>query len=225
MIAAADRTSGGDVGLQSLEVRTAPDPAIAELMVWPEALAEACTSVEAASSPLSQAARRDIAPGVVAVGGAGTHADPGAPENAGRCRYSGQFTQQAQSATVLARMLLRWPHTQFSVRALDVCNDELAVPAWVLRPLLALVRKAAQEGARATNQVGLSPPPQQEGDRIGHGLALGMEPALWAARTGRAALPRQDRVIAHLGVPSWCSLIWPHTEPSVLEDSPALPVC
>ena len=34
----------------------------------------------------------------------------------------------------------------------------------------------------------------QEGDRIGHGLALGMEPGLWASRTGRAALPRQDRV-------------------------------
>ena len=56
-------------------------------------------------------------------------------------------------------MLLRWPHTQFSVRALDACNDELAVPAWVLRPLFALVRDAAYDGARAATQVGLRPPP------------------------------------------------------------------
>ncbi len=226
-IAAADRTSGGNVGLHSLEMRTAPVAAIAELTTWAVAVDRAGAGVAERGLVFHFLKQRggDIARGILPVGGAGTHADPAAPQNAGRCRYSGYFTEQTRSATALARMLLRWPHTQFSVRALDACNDELAVPAWVLRPLLALVRNAAYEGARAATQVGLPPPPPlrttihagedyahlltglrqiheaievlglQEGDRIGHGLALGMDPALWAARTGRAALPSSDRVL------------------------------
>jgi hypothetical protein len=221
MLASAAATSGASSGLTSLEVRTSPYSSRQELMSWTAALN--CASESGALDRgivfhfLKE--RGELAPGVTGVGGAGTHADPAAVRNGGRFRYSYYLHKRTVEAETLAQLLYRWPRTLDVVRGLDVCSDELAVPAWVVRPLLARVRAAAQAGARGHPELqplrttvhagedyahlltGLRHVHEaievldlREGDRIGHGLALGVDPGRWAARSGRAALPLQDRV-------------------------------
>lgn len=223
---AAEQTSGVAEGLTSLEVRTSPDPAVQALQAWVQELADTTTTGPERGLVFHFLKSRggEISPGVTGIGGAGTHADPGAGINCGRCRYSHYSIDQRTNAEALAQLLHRWPLTQFVVRGLDACSDELAVPAWVIRSLLARVRVAAQLGARYLLTLGVVPPRPlyttvhagedfahlltglrnvheamdvlelREGDRIGHGLALGLDPQVWAARTGRAALPLEDRV-------------------------------
>jgi hypothetical protein len=157
------------------------------------------------------------------VNGCGTTADPAA--NACRYRYSNFFSAQRTRAITLARLLHRWPRTLHVVRGMDIASDELAVPAWVFLPLVAYVRQAAMSGARwLSDRPGDHPFPLRttvhagedfshlltglrhvdeaievldlrEGDRIGHGLALGIDPARWAERVGRVAMPLEDRAM------------------------------
>ena len=106
-----------------------------------------------------------------------------------------------------------------------MCADELAVPNWVFRPLVTHIRQAAGVGGRELAGLGERQPAPlrttvhagedfshlltglrhvdeaaetlglREGDRIGHGLALGVDPANWAATVGRVAMPREDRLL------------------------------
>jgi hypothetical protein len=236
LIEAAELTSGIREGMTSLEVRTSPEPQSEQLRIWARTLAErsaafrSTTKEHKSSTELGMVFHflkergGEVSPGTPRVAGAGTHADPGAGVNAGRFRFSHYFSRQRAAAHTLARLLHRWPKTQFIIRGLDVCADELAVPTWVMCPLLSYVRRAASEGTRYLRRRGLQPPPPlritvhagedfahlltglrhiheaiemldlREGDRIGHGLALGVDPKVWAARAGRAAMPLQDRV-------------------------------
>jgi hypothetical protein len=228
---AATRTSGVEEGLTSLEIRTSPDAGITELRQWTRTLhREQRRSAGADHLEIGivfhflKIRGGEVAKGVAPIGGNGSHADPSAPANTGRCRFANYFTDQLAAARTLARQLQQWPHTQLVVRGLDVCADELAVPSWVLRPLLHTVRSAAANGLRYLRRQGGRPPPPlrttvhagedfahlltglrhvheaiedldlHEGDRIGHGLALGVDPQVWSRRVGRAALPLQDRV-------------------------------
>jgi len=165
----------------------------------------------------------EVAPGVPKVGACDTTADPVA--NACPYRYSNFYARQRAAAIALARLLHRWPRTLHLVRGLDVCADELAVPNWVFRPLVTHIRQAAGAGARELAGLGEQQPAPlrttvhagedfshlltglrhvdeaaetldlREGDRIGHGLALGVDPGNWAATVGRVAMPREDRVL------------------------------
>jgi hypothetical protein len=124
------------------------------------------------------------------------------------------------------------------LRGIDVCRDEPGVPTWVVAPLFREVRRRVQETQagwrssagiefpplRTTAHVGedfvhlatglrymdeaLHFLPLSAGDRVGHGLALGVEPVEWAKRSTRLAMPREDR---------WFDLVWErhwHAEPS-----------
>jgi hypothetical protein len=115
------------------------------------------------------------------------------------------------------------------LRGIDVCRDEHGVPTWVIAPLFREVRERIQEITqlyrvecgielppfRTTAHVGedfvhlttglrymdeaIDHLPLESGDRVGHGLALGIEPLEWARRFNRLAMPKEDR---------WLDLIW-----------------
>lgn len=224
MVAAASRTSGNRDGLRSLEVRTSPETSMRELRSWVETVAAGANPVERGLVfHFLKDRAGNHAVGLPRVRGAGTNADP--RTNAKGYRYGRYFAGQTRAAIALAAFLQRWPRTQTVVRGLDICSDELAVPTWVLRPLLQHVRAAARNGARHLRRIEdrpLSPLRTtvhagedfahlltglrhiheaidmlqlREGDRIGHGMALGTDPALWAARVGRVAMPIEDRVL------------------------------
>ena len=230
IVQAAAVTSGMRDGLRSLEVRTSPDAEATEMSRWTCALQEQAAECRQNGTEIGlvyhflKSRGRERLPGIRAVHGAGTHADPGGDDNGGRCRFAHFYNEQMKGAQTLANLLCRRPGTQHLVRGLDVCADELAVPTWVFHPLLDHVRRAAAVGARGLQLRGRERPPPlrttvhagedfahlltglrnvheavevlglREGDRIGHGMALGIDPAAWARRIGRVAMPLQDRV-------------------------------
>ena len=224
LIDAAGTTSGAREGLRSLEIRTSPATTTRELRSWVTKVAEARRPAERGLVLHFLKDRAgDHGVGLPRVRGAGTNADP--QENPTGYRYARYFAGQSHAAIALAALLHRWPHTQTVVRGLDVCSDELAVPTWIVRLLLGHVQDAARSGARYlrhTRHIMLPPLrttvhagedfahlltglrhvheamellEMREGDRIGHGMALGMDPEIWAARAGRVAMPLEDRVL------------------------------
>jgi hypothetical protein len=152
----------------------------------------------------------------------GSHAEP--RSNPTVYRYARYYNNKAREAGVLERLFEDSPRALAIVRGLDVCTDELGVPNWVLVPLLAEVRQAADAATLTVRQrYGSSAPalrmtahagedfvhlltglrsvdeaieyfPLREGDRIGHGLALGLEPREWAQRAGRLPMLREERL-------------------------------
>jgi hypothetical protein len=226
LLEAAALRSGLPEGLSSLEMRTRPDADMEEMLAWVRS-AESRPGARDAELGLVfhfvKERRGEAVPGVPLIGGNRTTADP----SAGACgyRYGTFFAAQRAAAITLARLLHRWPRTLHLVRGIDLCADELAVPAWVFRPLLTHVREAASSGARwLAGQPGDQPLPLRttvhagedfshlltglrhvdeavevlelrEGDRIGHGIALGIDPARWADRIGRVAMPLEDRTL------------------------------
>lgn len=139
-------------------------------------------------------------------------------------RYARYYLQQRRTARALSRFLESFPASLTVVRGLDLCTDETAVPTWVLAPLLRYVRDAGEAASRILrSSFGEEVPPLsttlhagedfihlltglrhvdrsidrfhlRSGDRLGHALALGVDPEKWADRAGRIAMPREDRL-------------------------------
>lgn len=162
--------------------------------------------------------------GAPAAWGTAGHDDPASAENPSGYRYSGYYERQRVGAMVLADALLGWPDLLWRVRGLDLCTDELGVPTWVLRPLVRHVEAAAREAARHAAHGGRTPGPLRltvhagedyvhliggirrvhecievlglgESSRIGHAVALGVDPEEWAQRTSRLSLPAGERLL------------------------------
>lgn len=159
----------------------------------------------------------ELGPERTDVGGAG-HGNPTG------YRFARLFVEQQNVARTVAETLRRFPSTLQFVRGLDLCTDELGVPHWVLAPLVAMVRSgAASAQATVRTRWGVQLPPLRttihagedfvhlltglriideaieqfslrEGDRLGHGIALGVDACDWAARSGRLAMVREDRL-------------------------------
>ncbi len=160
-----------------------------------------------------------------------SHADPfGNPTT---YRYARYYHEKYREALTLASLLRHNPLMLDRVRGLDVCTDELGVPNWVLVPLIACVREAAEEAATAARRLhGRSLPslrmtahagedfvhlltglryvdeaieyfPLREGDRIGHGIALGIEPREWAQHASRLPVMREERLFDLVWQWSW----------------------
>tara|TARA_R110002111_G_scaffold240269_1_gene301950 strand:- start:1995 stop:4667 length:2673 start_codon:yes stop_codon:yes gene_type:complete len=157
------------------------------------------------------------------------HADPSAAQNASGFRWQAFTLQTLKHANAISHTLSRDPNLLFLLRGLDVCRDEHGVPTWVIAPMFKRVQEhvkliAARERSyskpelprlRTTIHVGedfvhlatglrymdeaIEHIPLFCGDRVGHGLALGIEPREWAQRAMRMAMPREDR---------WLDLIW-----------------
>jgi hypothetical protein len=157
--------------------------------------------------------------------GRGGHDDPSARDcNPSGYRFAGYYRSQRQGAIALANLLLAYPRSLEIVRGIDLCTDELGVPLWVVRPLLAY---AARAGKRASALLARHGSPVQplgttvhagedfvhllggirrvaeavevldlgEGARLGHAVALGIDVQGWTARTGFLRVPRGERLL------------------------------
>jgi hypothetical protein len=141
----------------------------------------------------------------------------------GQGRYARYYRAERHKALAVGDMLLREPWTLQFLRGIDCCTDEQGVPTWVLTPLFRYLRQAGdcardflrQAGvdvrrlgvtahvgedfvylttglrriAEALDHLGIG-----EGDRIGHGMALGLDPATWSRDSGPILVPREDRL-------------------------------
>jgi hypothetical protein len=139
-------------------------------------------------------------------------------------RYARFYSLKRAQALSFAGLIRYHPATLEVVRGIDVCTDELGVPNWVLAPLFYHVRQAGEEASAALRAVHRLDVPtlrttvhvgedfvhllsglrrvdealglfaMREGDRIGHGMALGVDPREWVRRAGRLPVPCEDRL-------------------------------
>jgi hypothetical protein len=156
-------------------------------------------------------------------------------KNLSGVRYGTFFASRRRQAQALVWVLHHYPDTIRLIRGIDVCTDELGVPNWVLAPLVRHVRKAAANAgrsARVASRFGttihagedfvhlltglrnldeaIDSYRLEDGDRIGHGLALGVEPREWARRAGRLAVLVEDRLFDLVWVWRWMAGVSGH---------------
>jgi adenosine deaminase len=244
---------GAGKGLRSLEMRTSPDPSHSQLTQELDAIDTAAASFP--SSPYGaetgEPARRDAMEygmvlhfsrdrgghafqGIPTARGLWSHADPGTPIGADRkspfgnptgYRYAYYYQQKRREALSFAWVLQRYPVSLEILRGVDLCTDELGVPAWVFVPLFHHVRAAGHAAsAYLRRKCGRTVPPLRisvhagedfvhlltglrnvaevlryfdlrQGDRLGHGLALGVDPREWARRAGRIPICCEQRLL------------------------------
>jgi hypothetical protein len=155
--------------------------------------------------------------------------DPTLDANTMQLRWQEFRQKSDQRAAALAEAIEEHPQWLTLLRAIDVCRDEHGVPTWVVAPLFRNVRERVQKAiASEYERSGIELPelhttahvgedfvhlatglrymdeavdhiPLRTGDRIGHGLALGIDPTNWSKNQHRQLMPREDR---------WFDLIW-----------------
>jgi hypothetical protein len=136
-------------------------------------------------------------------------------------RYVDYFAKQCGKARALAELIEAVPSCLWVIRGLDVATDELGVPTWVLAPLFRHVLDVSSQ-ASMREQEGAGPPLNVtahvgedfrhllEGmrriyeqvhyvldgnkGRLGHAIALGVEPQAWAESVGSVLMPAEDRL-------------------------------
>ncbi|HEY3572121.1 MAG TPA: hypothetical protein VGP73_29615 [Thermoanaerobaculia bacterium] len=151
-------------------------------------------------------------------------------------RYSIYYQKKKREALALATAIQRHPSVLFLLRGLDICTDEAGVPTWVLVPVFQYVHAAGREASsflqemseetapalRSTVHAGedfahlltglrrvteaMEFLPLQEGDRLGHAMALGLDPLDWAKRTGSVVMPKEERLFDLVWEWGWYSL-------------------
>jgi hypothetical protein len=121
-------------------------------------------------------------------------------------------------------MLQYFPDSLEIVRGIDLCADELGVPLWTMIPLVTTVRFGASIARRRRSKVTESDVSLRatihagkdyvhllggirrvdeiveyldlrEGDRIGHGVALGVDPLSWCQDKTDLAIPKGERLL------------------------------
>lgn len=150
-----------------------------------------------------------------------THAEPGreSGKDVAHGRYVEYFDKQCRKVQALSELINAVPSCLWVIRGLDVATDELGIPTWVLAPLY---RHLVDESARiAMQQEGLEPLKITahvgedfrhllEGmrriyehvhyilggssGRLGHAIALGVDPQAWAESVGSVLMPAEERL-------------------------------
>lgn len=140
-------------------------------------------------------------------------------------RFAGFYMEQRRHAQALVSIFQKYPRTLRIVRGFDLCTDEAGVPVWVMSPLIRWLREAGQQAAiqLKRRREFTIPPPRisvhagedfvhlltglrrldntvtylqlEEGDRLGHALALGVNPSIWCDRAGRVVLSYEERLL------------------------------
>jgi len=140
-----------------------------------------------------------------------------------RCRYASYYRDQRKRAMAVGDLLWRYPWSLQIVRGLDCCTDEQGVPTWVLAPLFSYLRAVDEKVRGELKRDDVHIPPLgvtahvgedfvyltsglrrigealthfqfKEGDRIGHGMALGIDAEIWARESGPVLMAREDRL-------------------------------
>lgn len=140
-------------------------------------------------------------------------------------RFARFYLDQRRHAQALVSVLCGFPRALGTFRGIDLCTDEAGVPIWVMAPLVRWVRDSGKEAATQLLNLGIvdTPPLRttvhagedfvhlltglrrlddaierlelEEGDRIGHGVALGLKPEIWFERAGRIIQTREERLL------------------------------
>lgn len=148
-------------------------------------------------------------------------------------RYASYYRGERQKAIALAGLLERFPRVLWLVRGMDACTDEMGIPTWVLAPLFRYIRRMAEAvSGELVSVCGQAVPPPRmtvhagedfphlltglrslqesvrrfevrAGDRIGHGIALGLDPVEWARKTGQVPVRREVRLFDLVWAWSW----------------------
>ena len=160
-------------------------------------------------------------PGVPADRRLRTHPEVGNPSGV---RFARFYLDRRRHAQALVSVLQGFPRALRTLRGIDLCTDEAGIPVWVMAPLVRWVREAGRVAASALRDRGITEIPPlratihagedfvhllsglrrlddairhlglEEGDRIGHGLALGLDPTTWFERVGRVVQTREERL-------------------------------
>jgi hypothetical protein len=231
VVASAFRLHGPDAGLRSLEIRTSPADTWHGQAAYLRAARRGVPPGPAEFGLVLHFTKERgdrAAEGFPAAHGAGTHADPG--RNPTGYRYATYYEGRARQAAAWVEFFRHFPAAARVVRGVDVCSDERAIPNWVLA---GPYRQAADAGAAASGRLrDGTPPPRRTihvgedfvhplsglrlvaeavrffelraGDRLGHALALGVDFADWAARAGRVAVRREERLFDLTWEWHWC---------------------
>lgn len=139
-------------------------------------------------------------------------------------RFARFYLEQRRHAQALVSVFQKYPRALRTVRGVDLCTDEAGVPVWVMAPLVRWVRDAGQKAAIQLRRRGeFKIPPLrtsfhagedfvhlltglrrlddtvsylrlEEGDRLGHALSLGVDPAGWCSRVGRVVQTCEERL-------------------------------
>jgi hypothetical protein len=150
-----------------------------------------------------------------------TFAEPGreSGRDVARGRYVEYFSRQCRKALALSELIRAVPSSLWVIRGLDVANDELGIPTWVLVPLF---RHVVDESARASVlEEGLAPLKLTAhvgedfthllqglrriyeqvhyvlgggAGRLGHAIALGVEPKAWSESVESVLMPAEERL-------------------------------
>ncbi len=240
----AAKLCGVSKGLKSLEIRTAPKKNISDLLK----LFQNChTTINSIQRDLISKNKEAIEIGLVlhftkrrggkiysglpAANKEDTHASPANKRiNLQGFRFASFYMEKQREAMSVKWLLQNFPDSLQLLRGLDVCTDELAVPNWVLSPLLIELRELSCTTSNTLRVLtGCEIPPLRmtahagedfihlltglryidhtidafklvQGDRLGHCIALGIDPAGWASSIGRVALPQEERLFDLLWV-------------------------
>ena len=139
-------------------------------------------------------------------------------------RFARYYLEQRRHAQALVSILRVFPRALRTVRGVDLCTDEAGIPIWVMAPLIRWIREAGRNAhVNFQDSKGNGIPQLQttihagedfvnlltglrriddairhlameEGDRIGHGVALGLDPEAWVQKTGRVIQTREERL-------------------------------
>jgi hypothetical protein len=139
-------------------------------------------------------------------------------------RFARFYLEQRRHAQALVSVFQKYPRALRTVRGFDLCTDEAGIPVWVMAPLIRWVREAGRQAVIHLKSRGefMIPLPRisvhagedfvhlltglrrlddsitrlhlEEGDRLGHALALGVDPQVWPERAGRVVLPGVERL-------------------------------
>lgn len=139
-------------------------------------------------------------------------------------RFARFYMEQRSHAQSLVSVFQKYPLALRTVRGIDLCTDEAGVPVWVMAPLVRWVREAGKQAAFHLKRRGeFAIPPLrtsvhagedfvhlmaglrridntvtylrlEEGDRLGHALALGIDPSNWCGGAGRVVQTREERL-------------------------------
>jgi hypothetical protein len=152
-----------------------------------------------------------------------TYANPARTTNPRGYRFQTYAKRLRKQARTAARLLAYHPHLLHQFRGIDLCTDELAVPIWVFVDTFRGLRTVGERVStylaersynvaplRRTVHAGEDFPhlltglrvvsdtvrrlDLQPGDRLGHAMALGLEPKLWSQSTSEAIVPREVRL-------------------------------
>ena len=160
-------------------------------------------------------------PGVPGDGRLRTRRDVGNPSC---FRFARFYLEKRHHAQALVNVLRGFPLALRTFRGIDLCTDEAGVPIWVMAPLIRWVRESGKAASMKLRDQGVArfPPLRttvhagedfahlltglrrfddaiqhlglEEGDRIGHGIAFGLNPATWFERIGRVVQTREERL-------------------------------